>query len=538
MAVLASAAGAATPVTIGAGHKPGVAVDPAGTAYIAWYGPESNVTSLHFCRLPRGASACAVTTTIAAPGTTLSRPFVTVDGATVRVISYRYGLTGPRFDEIWEFTSTDGGATFDAGHSIGVVPFDEAARAPGDTVLVATSAFFEGLVVQNVPLAGSSAGESRAVLSGDHVYNGTVGLADANTPVTVFADASGNAQVRRATGVNLNDPAAWAPAVDIGYADYPRLAGGPSGLFLLSGTLSNALTVRKYDGTTFGSGVTIAPVGDDAQAHLTEDPAGRLHAVYGHFTAAGIELDYATSDDGTAWQSGPLLVSTDVSQGFNDLRAAVAADHVGVAAWDTAGSSSEVRVVGIGPTGGASPVPGKSVVVRAVSGRVFVTPPGGKRTRLSATSGIPVGALVDTRQGRVRLTSAATGSGATQTADFYQGAFKVRQRAGKGALTTDIVLNGVSRSQCATLRAASAAAVTKKKGPHAVLSKLWGSGKGRFRTKGRYSSATVRGTIWLTADRCDGTLTIVKRGTVSVRDLRRHKTVKVKAGHSYLARAR
>jgi hypothetical protein len=71
-----------------------------------------------------------------------------------------------------------------------------------------------------------------------------------------------------------------------------------------------------------------------------------------------------------------------------------------------------------------------------------------------------------------------------------------------------------------------------------VLSKLWGSGKGRFRTKGRYSSATVRGTIWLTADRCDGTLTIVKRGTVSVRDLRRHKTVKVKAGHSYLARAR
>ena len=538
MAVLASAAGAATPVTIGAGHKPGVAVDPAGTAYIAWYGPESNVTSLHFCRLPRGASACAVTTTIAAPGTTLSRPFVTVDGATVRVISYRYGLTGPRFDEIWEFTSTDGGATFDAGHSIGVVPFDEAARAPGDTVLVATSAFFEGLVVQNVPLAGSSAGESRAVLSGDHVYNGTVGLADANTPVTVFADASGNAQVRRATGVNLNDPAAWAPAVDIGYADYPRLAGGPSGLFLLSGTLSNALTVRKYDGTTFGSGVTIAPVGDDAQAHLTEDPAGRLHAVYGHFTAAGIELDYATSDDGTAWQSGPLLVSTDVSQGFNDLRAAVAADHVGVAAWDTAGSSSEVRVMGIGPTGGASPVPGKSVVVRAVSGRVFVTPPGGKRTRLSATSGIPVGALVDTRQGRVRLTSAATGSGATQTADFYQGAFKVRQRAGKGALTTDIVLNGVSRSQCATLRAASAAAVTKKKGPHAVLSKLWGSGKGRFRTKGRYSSATVRGTIWLTADRCDGTLTIVKRGTVSVRDLRRHKTVKVKAGHSYLARAR
>ena len=67
--------------------------------------------------------------------------------------------------------------------------------------------------------------------------------------------------------------------------------------------------------------------------------------------------------------------------------------------------------------------------------------------------------------------------------------------------------------------------------------KLWGSGKGKFRTSGKYSSATVRGTIWLVEDRCDGTLTKVTRGTVQVRDLRRKKTVTVRAGHSYLARA-
>ena len=56
-----------------------------------------------------------------------------------------------------------------------------------------------------------------------------------------------------------------------------------------------------------------------------------------------------------------------------------------------------------------------------------------------------------------------------------------------------------------------------------MLGKLWGNGKGRFRTNGKYSAATVRGTIWLTEDRCDGTLTTVKRGTVSVRDLRRRR---------------
>jgi hypothetical protein len=38
-------------------------------------------------------------------------------------------------------------------------------------------------------------------------------------------------------------------------------------------------------------------------------------------------------------------------------------------------------------------------------------------------------------------------------------------------------------------------------------------------------------------DRCDGTLTRVRRGTVVVRDFRRRKSIVVHAGHSYLARA-
>jgi len=542
--VLVAPAGAATPLTIGTGHKPGVAVDAAGTAYIAWFGPESTTTSLNFCRLPRGASACDVTTTIAAPGTTLSRPFVTVDGALVRVVSYRYGLTGARFDQIWEFTSSDGGATFDAGHPVGIAPFDEAVRGPGDTLTVATNAESTGLAVQNVPLDGTDAGATEAILSADHPYNGTVGLAGP-AMVAVFADASGNAQVRTSGGV-LNDASTWTPPVDLGYADYPRLAGGPSGLFLLSGTPANALTVRKFDGTTFNAGAKIADIADDAQAHLTEDPAGRLHAVFAHNTAAGLELGYATSDNGTSWKSGPLLTQTDATQSIGALRAATAPDHIGVAAWETAsGGTSDVRVLGIGPEGGVSPpVPGKSVAIGLVSGKVFYKSPTGRRTQLKADRNIPVGSQIDTRRGRVELTSAATGTGATtQKSDFYQGTFKVKQTVPKGnraaALTTDITLAGEAlRSQCASARGAGAAAVSKKKGPHAVLGKLWGNGKGKFRTNGKYSSATVRGTIWLTTDRCDGTLTTVKRGTVSVRDLRRHKTVTVKAGHSYLARAR
>jgi hypothetical protein len=538
--VLVAPAGAsgATALTIGNGHKPGVAVDAAGTAYVAWFGPEADTTSLNFCRLPRGAGACDVRTTIAAPGTTLSRPFVTVDGATVRVVSYRYGLTGARFDEIWQFTSADGGATFDAGHPVGIAPFDEAVRGPGDTLSVATNAESTGLAVQNVPLDGSTADTSQAILSADHPYNGTVALAAPGTLVAVFADGSGNAQVRTSAGA-YNDAAAWTPPVDIGYADYPRLAGGPSGLFLLSGTQTNALVVRRWNGSSFGPGVTIADVADDAQAHLTQDAAGRLHAVYSRGTAAGVELDYATSDDGTRWQSGALVAGS--NQGIGSLRAAVAPDHLGVAAWETpTGTASEVRVIGVGPEGGQSPpVPGKSVAVGLESGKVFITS-GGKRTQLKGGATIPVGSTIDTRKGRVTMTSAAVGTGTkTQTAQFYDGTFKVRQSVPGNrsvALTTDLTLAAVSRSGCARGGARAAAVSKKKKGAHAVLGKLWGSGKGRFRTNGKYSAATVRGTIWLTEERCDGTLTRVRRGTVSVRDLKRRKTVIVKAGRSYLAR--
>jgi hypothetical protein len=193
------------------------------------------------------------------------------------------------------------------------------------------------------------------------------------------------------------------------------------------------------------------------------------------------------------------------------------------------------------------PVPGKSVVVKVISGVVEIRRPGTKNyVVLTNPTNIPMGSLVDTRKGRVALTSAADTAGKkTQTAQFYDGLFQVKQAVPKKkpkkavALITDLVLKGqLSRSGCARLKGASAAAVDKtkkKKGPKAVLGKLWGSGKGKFRTNGTYSSATVRGTIWLTQDECDGTLTRVKRGVVAVRDFKRHKTVNVKAGHSYLA---
>jgi hypothetical protein len=70
------------------------------------------------------------------------------------------------------------------------------------------------------------------------------------------------------------------------------------------------------------------------------------------------------------------------------------------------------------------------------------------------------------------------------------------------------------------------------------IRRLWGNARGRFSTRGRFATAAVRGTVWLTEDRCDGTLIRVRTGRVVVRDLVLRRNVTVRAGRSYLARAR
>jgi hypothetical protein len=177
----------------------------------------------------------------------------------------------------------------------------------------------------------------------------------------------------------------------------------------------------------------------------------------------------------------------------------------------------------------AAPELGQSVGVAEQAGSVLVRLPGSTRAvALTDAASVPVGSIVDTRKGTVTLSSAVLGE-ASQTGTFHGGLFEVRQPAG-GHGMTELVLRGPLPS-CAA-GGARAAGATKKSPPRV----LWGrDDHGRFRTRGSNSVATVRGTEWYTADRCDGTLTRVKSGSVSVRDLRRHRTVVVPAGKSYVA---
>jgi hypothetical protein len=171
------------------------------------------------------------------------------------------------------------------------------------------------------------------------------------------------------------------------------------------------------------------------------------------------------------------------------------------------------------------PVAGKSVNAFVVRGKVRIRRPGSKRFReLAAGEQIPVGTTVDTLKGRVTIVAAGD-----QTADFYAGVFKIAQTSAATPLTT---LKLVEKLRCPRAGNASVAAKRKKK------RKLWGDGSGKFKTQGKHSAATVVGTKWLVQDRCKSTLTRVASGVVSVRDFRKRKTVRVRAGKKYVAKAR
>jgi hypothetical protein len=557
---LAAPAAAQTTVDLGSGTQPAVALDAAGTAYIAWVGVEPNVTSLHLCRLPRNASACDINQAIAVPGTSLSRPFVIVDGSTVRILSYRYGLQGSNFDEIYKLTSTDGGATFDAGIAIGRNPFYDAVRGPGGASYVSTIANNSGNF-QRVYLDATGANGTIAALTGDHPYSPSLALTDPSSLLAVFADGSGAAQFRtfNNTDVDPNVATNWAPAQDFAaVAHYMRLAAGPNGVYLLSDNADGFQEVRRYGVGSFSAPVVIPGPTKELSGgthDLTQDGAGRLHAVWPFNDGSGFHVGYATSDDGASWKTGRFDVAdpNDLSKHVEGMRLAVNTDHLGVAAFDNgSGSGAIVRAVALGPeppvpaptptpTPAPSPTPtptpftptpslGRAVTAEPVKGTVLVKPPGAsKYTKLTALGSVPVGSSVDTRKGTIRINSASNRSGGVQTGLFFDGLFVVRQKTATKPVT-DLVLSG--RFRCPKARTATAAAKPKK------IRRLWGNGKGRFRTSGKFASATVRGTVWEVADRCDGTLVTVKSGSVSVRDTRRRRTVVVKARRSYLARAR
>ncbi len=270
-----------------------------------------------------------------------------------------------------------------------------------------------------------------------------------------------------------------------------------------------------------------------------------------------------TSDQGHGSYELGALASVTITASGAGLTSNPSASHVPIST-ATPGTFAVTRTA-VGECGATTasfnytvippPVLGKTVNVNVVSGKVFVAIPSTANASLAGKPGdateslskglkfvplqearqIPVGSFLDTSAGVARITTATATKSKLQFGDFGAGIFKLlQQRKQRGLTELDVVNAHSSRQVCATL---GKSAVVAKHLSSKVLGRITGSAHGRFTTRGQFSAATVRGTVWGVRNLCSGTLTRVTRGVVTVRDFIRRKTLTLVTGQSYLAKA-
>ena len=314
-------ASAMTPGFLGRGHDPGVAVDAAGTAHVAWLAPAPGDTGvLHYCQVPRGRRACAARTTVPLEGDGFGKVQVLLPRpGTVRIIA-------PLLTATPLLTSVDNGATF-ARADLGALPAIEAALpGAGDTISIMSGS---GPARVGRFLAASPAPGPLPVQFADALDSLETALAPFGAGL--FAAFSGRG-MRSAIWNGAGDPNApqsWVAGPRLG-TDRTSLAamGGRSGTFLAyvdhRGGRSDT-RVRRLSGTRLGRERRLS--GDDpVQLASAEGPRGDLVVLWTRPSAAL----YVRSRSGRRWTRPRRLFS---GHSPGDLRAALGPSG-GWVVWD------------------------------------------------------------------------------------------------------------------------------------------------------------------------------------------------------------
>jgi hypothetical protein len=143
----------------------------------------------------------------------------------------------------------------------------------------------------------------------------------------------------------------------------------------------------------------------------------------------------------------------------------------------------------------ASPKIGRTAWAKPVSGKILLREKGKSSfKRLRGEKTIPIGSALNASNGRVRVRTAKNKRGALQAGVFRGGTFTVEQK--RSSPLTTLRLTGDDGCTAAQKAGTVHAARSRRR--------LFGSARGRFRSRGRSSTATVRGTVWSTEDLCTG----------------------------------
>ena len=307
--LLVPPAQAATAITAGAGGRPDVAVDAAGSAHIAWV---DSVGVLHYCKIPAGGSACTGTKDFPVTAFTFTgHPFVALGTAGKVVVGVGDDDTGSSEDRLTLHIDDGSGAfatTIQAGTNLA-----DNAVASGDTLMSAgTRGPSGGLIAfQASPLINNVSATRASLLGGPGVSGSFsdpgVALpgAGSNLPVVVFSGSgsigSGVFFNRLTDGADPNTSAKWTPAAKIDDGSAGRVTGGgPSGAFLMykrSVAAGLDYALRHYNGTGWDAPVAIS--GSDSglsNNDVTEAPNGSIHAVWSRqIDGVHDEIRYATA---------------------------------------------------------------------------------------------------------------------------------------------------------------------------------------------------------------------------------------------------
>jgi hypothetical protein len=168
-----------------------------------------------------------------------------------------------------------------------------------------------------------------------------------------------------------------------------------------------------------------------------------------------------------------------------------------------------------GTTAAPPPVAGHTVQAKLLKGKVRIRH-GTTWTALTGTRTLKLGTTLDARHGTVALTAVVAGH--SRRGAFGGGMFRIAQATAKAP--AEVVLAGGTFATCTS-------------GSMRVVRRLKAVARGHWNVVGHMSVATGSAS-WTTQDRCDGTLTAVQTGTVTVRG--HHRTVALHARHRALVK--
>jgi hypothetical protein len=348
---------------------------------------------------------------------------------------------------------------------------------------------------------------------------------------------------------NSINPEAVDNGVGIQWADTTLCGGCTSSAAPASATYEGAWRFTRFQALDLAPDASRHIVGQTARLAVSATGAeGEPAQVNVHYEVSG--ANSATGVVRTGPDGRAEISYVGANSGFDTVD--VFADLNGNGVRDGGEPRRQATVEWLG-----QPEVGRTANVEPVEGEVFVKlPPGANAARyglrakasqnapagfipLTQASQIPIRSELDTTRGRVMLQSSRGTTGGTQTAEFFSGRFQVTQRRARRAVT-EMVMRGGSFRRCGSSRGVRPAGdVNASRRAGRRVRRVWGRGRGRFRTRGRYSSATVRGTTWLVEDRCNATLTRLPRrprgSRVLVRDFVQRKTITLRSGQSYQA---